>query len=1258
MAASDRPVKMVSESARERETFKYYPSLLSAPRYDDNDPPIPNSKLATSSSTILTALAQLGVCQTGAARSLISLFDHGYQYVIAEATPTLPLVPSLGHEGREDELWFCGTTIPRKSSLCEYALCAPPEAGDNSAELPLLKADDLAADRRFSDKLQCQLSRRARFYAAVPIRTRRGINIGVFCVLSPVVLETWTDRHTQIMRNISRAVMEHLEAERLASAHRRSERMTRGLGSFVEGKATISGWLYGPNPGAFEDNAKFEGALNANQQFVQNQQDDLENMMVDDMQNGAAPGSPSLQPMDTNDWTPEQAVPSSSDTPKQNGISTNSVADRDGNTDLTTEITIDEIFSKAANIIRESIEVEGCVFLDATKGSFGALTTQLRTDDSAASATQSPSTSSSDDGPMRTSVQASTTRSCQVLGYSTTDFSSIDGADALSIHGTMPKKFLSTLLRRYPRGKIFNFDRIGELQSSDSSEDDPNFQAPMDGGKTTKQGDLHANAPNVRRKNSAQPWAQKQEGYTMLKIFPGARSIAFVPIWDSKKERWSAGALVYTYAPSRIFTVEGELSFLRAFGMLAMTQVLRLDTALAEKAKSDTLSSLSHELRSPLHGIVLGIELMEDTQLDVFQGNITHTIETCCRTLVDTVDHLLDFSKINNLMGKPMKHKHSNAARGLRKKSIKSVEAGMKSLYSVVRLDALAEEVVESVFTGYNFQHISIAQLAKERTSSDTDVRAIRRLDAIRAMEDLDPSRIGSGELQVKFEDTSILLWIDPSCSWTFYAQAGAIRRIIMNLFGNALKYTSRGTIRVMLRQATSKIKYGNDERMVVISVADTGRGISEDYLRNGLFKPFSQENHLAPGTGLGLSLVKKLTNLMQGRVSIKSQVGIGTTVSVVLPLEPMSTTPPPNAPVVTLDDDHRFREQLQQLRGLRIRLRGFDDNGISVPNPIQDRYASGVEVTVRTTVMSICRDWLQMEILSDSQAEELVPDLVLWSEGELRRSEAMAEPRPVAPCIVMCANALTAYQQTISSNTREKPGFFEFISQPVTPRKLANVLTLTFQQWLDHQPIETPDTEFHPAVSADWPQPLFGRSTSYDFSVAATDFHTRIDSFAVNPSRRLSPAQQTLTGETSTPPVLEANSPAPSEHSSRFLLVDDNHINLKILASYMKKLGKPYMTATNGLEAVESYRREPDRYTCIFMDISMPVMDGFTATRRIRDFETENNFAPVTILALSGLASATAQQEAFGSGIDLFLTKPVKLKELGSILRMRGIIQ
>lgn len=99
---------------------------------------------------------------------------------------------------------------------------------------------------------------------------------------------------------------------------------------------------------------------------------------------------------------------------------------------------------------------------------------------------------------------------------------------------------------------------------------------------------------------------------------------------------------------------------------------------------------------------------------------------------------------------------------------------------------------------------------------------------------------------------------------------------------------------------------------------------------------------------------------------------------------------------------------------------------------------------------------------------------------------------------------------------------------------------------------------------------------------------------------------------------------------------------------------------AENGLEAVNRFAEREEGYDIIFMDISMPVLDGFGATRQIRNIEEkrrqklgagEEARTPALVIALTGLASSRDQDEAFKSGVDLFLTKPVAFKEVGKLL-------
>lgn len=100
-----------------------------------------------------------------------------------------------------------------------------------------------------------------------------------------------------------------------------------------------------------------------------------------------------------------------------------------------------------------------------------------------------------------------------------------------------------------------------------------------------------------------------------------------------------------------------------------------------------------------------------------------------------------------------------------------------------------------------------------------------------------------------------------------------------------------------------------------------------------------------------------------------------------------------------------------------------------------------------------------------------------------------------------------------------------------------------------------------------------------------------------------------------------------------------------------MTRLAQDHVGATNGHEALEAYKAASSKFDIIFMDLQMPTMDGLEATREIRRYEHEMGLVPAAVVALTGAASMSARQEAFSSGMDLFLTKPVAMKVLKEVL-------
>ena len=135
----------------------------------------------------------------------------------------------------------------------------------------------------------------------------------------------------------------------------------------------------------------------------------------------------------------------------------------------------------------------------------------------------------------------------------------------------------------------------------------------------------------------------------------------------------------YTINKSKQFLEGYELQFLRAIGVIILSAVLRRRMVLADKAKSILISSVSHELRTPLHGILAAAELLSDTELDADQTSFLKTVQTCGNSLIETVDHVLDFTKL------------SGSTRG---------HSGSRIKASSVTLAHLVEQTVEGCWIG------------------------------------------------------------------------------------------------------------------------------------------------------------------------------------------------------------------------------------------------------------------------------------------------------------------------------------------------------------------------------------------------------------------------------------------------------------------------------------------------------------------------------------------------------------------------------
>ncbi|KAG8159802.1 hypothetical protein KVR01_010439 [Diaporthe batatas] len=1258
--------------------------------------------------------------------------------------------PSSEQDVGDDSLWLCGTAIPRSFGICEHVLVSSaspsvdgsPEAeADSSAadELPVSVVPDLAADGRFHNRPYIHGSPYNRFYAGVPIRTPGpdGINIGVYCIFDTTPRpEGLTSDDIKFMRDMSRTIMGYLEYRGSYGKYQKSERMVRGMGNFVEGSDSLDPALEGPTRGlgrSSKRTSRLVISADISTERVKRKEEipakregppllpirtaATANVGDEEALISSGPRSPAVSTTEASptggkaspllgprgmtvsanagskaSWSLAPDDSSRSSTPRPD--SRHSAASTSTQQPAVAQVSSADlqlaessrVFAKAANIIRQSVEVDGVLFLDATVRSFGGLVGQQNNDTSG----RKVSTvgldninylSNDEDATSQTQSAGRREDYCNVLGYSTTQGSTIGGDRSPWQFEGLRDRNLQRLLRRYPQGKIFNFDADGSVIQTASARD-PNAATPgmplKRPASPTRQWsrdsqdpeDIHLAATSAQKTATTQKrWSPAQ---AVVNLFPGARSVVLIPLWDGQKKRWSAGGFVWTRNPTRVFTTDGTVTFLRVFGLSIMAELYRLNTKAEETIKSNILGSISHELRSPLHGLVGAVELLHDSKLDSVQQNVLNIIETSGKTLVDTINHLLDYSKINSFIENDradMGKKNSVLGKVNAHPGERSEQGKTRTQTLPVELDCLVEEVVESVLAGYSHERMS----AQRSLRDDLEYTRSQR-----------PS---TGAVDPSQERVQIFLDIEKSTSWRFDTHPGAFRRIVMNLFGNSLKFTRSGLIKVSLTQEAAKPYQHNVGATILLTVSDSGKGISEDYIQNHLFTPFCQEDNFAPGTGLGLSLVRQITVNLGGEIKVASQVGRGTTITVSLPLPFTGDAPVPGDPT-------GFREAVQTLRGRKVLLRGFES-----PDSEENRHSSTALQEMGKLVESqahflesTCRDWLSMEVLDPSKppSQEQQPDLIIhhdsnvsFTDGERIAGEAECPVFFVCEALVATRN-FSYNLPDAASRIRT----FEFFAPPFGPRKLARALVHLLGMWTTKQeqaaqqlvPHHTTSVDVLPTSATKGTQvdsPVAGRRRAslvpereekegHGVTVVTSKRATVVAATATpktaaetDPTPLPTPPEESTLGGTvavMTPVVERANPMETAVKPASVLIVDDNAINLKILSAYMKKLKRPYVTAINGLESSEKYAHCPSDYCCILTDISMPVMDGLESARRIRQHERANRLDQTPIIALTGLAGAGIQQDAVASGIDMFLTRPVTLKRLVEALESVGL--
>ncbi|KAF4615723.1 hypothetical protein G7Y89_g15265 [Cudoniella acicularis] len=1294
------------------------------------------SSKVSSPDTALTAFCQLVTWRTGAQRAMIGVIDAETQYFIAESTRTVDLIDTAKH-APGDDIWMGCSSVSKAGKLCERTIAVEPT---KTGEYPSFVVNDLTKDDRFNQLPFVTGPPNLRFYGGVPLITKRGIAIGSLFIVDDRVRNGLSKEDVHFMGTMAITIMKHFEMSREVEEHRRGMKMSRGLASFVEGRAELA---EADVDAEDTEGANIAGQFETESDIVRTKLKSVHRDSITSAVSSAASIDRREREYATNMVRAEEAIRDAPDTPSRRpefssesqgtsraSIGTASVttwslpsADKTGSSPgsaLSQESSQRRLCSRAANLIRETFEVDGgCLFYDTqtgfgsdVQGSLGG--SPLNPEDSqpeSQPASGDEHFSSGETPDLREHAlpaipnippaspgikgQATFSRSStmskkpvEILGFSTPSASSIHGDElpGKQVFKPLDEKALHTLLRRYPRGKLWTFDSHGGVSSSSEEE----LFRP------TSKDPIQRNNENMRRK--ARKAKTKSDARFLSKYFPGVRQLLFVPLWDAGRSRWLSGCFVWSTEVTRILSKQSELSFLTAFGNSVMAEWSRIDTEIANQKKGDFIGSISHELRSPLHGILASAEFLSDEVNSTFEMSMVETISSCGRTLLDTINHVLDFSKINHFERTWQKSKRGRRSFG-GAITPKPSDLPMINLYADVDVSVVCEEVVEGVYAGHIFQSGTAANFDMVRDSREKMAIQSKNSSSLEAV-------LGTEALEK--QEVTLIFDVDIQ-NYQFTTQPGAFRRVVMNLIGNALKYTSHGYVRLNLTASPmddfQDVESGEiiPRAMVVLTVTDTGKGISPDFLRSKLFTPFAQENSLSSGTGLGLAIVKSIVNILEGDITIESEVGRGTQVRVSLPLlrgmpkfpDSVST----NTPNSIASIPRELEDPLSKLRacviGQKVSLHGFDIESV---DPMVQRGAR----YLKASVTNFLTNWFGMQVVSFGQKASIIVSNEADSAtvSQLIRQSTTTQRTP--SIIVLCSHSSRAERLPSPISGKFKIGY---VTKPVGPVKLGKAIAQCFEgsspstpglldgpsidsndlsnvfeemtlspkgaEMLDNSRMAADSDNARKAIESPTPNALVEKGAEFPFPTSDNKpLLPKVKSMlgikdALGPVVAIEsvPTSEVLTTmEIPKTKQIEAASVS-QQKSPSFLLVDDNAINLTLLSTSMSKRKHEVIDqAMDGLAAVKKFQEREQGYDIIFMDISMPLLDGFGATKEIRaieesrkkaveDKESKTGFTPALVIAITGLASSDDQARAAAVGVDLFLTKPVSFRDVKKML-------
>ena len=406
-------------------------------------------------------------------------------------------------------------------------------------------------------------------------------------------------------------------------------------------------------------------------------------------------------------------------------------------------------------------------------------------------------------------------------------------------------------------------------------------------------------------------------------------------------------------------------------------------------------------------------------------------------------------------------------------------------------------------------------------------------------------------------KNIELIYSVDNNITTLLNSDTGKIRQILINLLGNAIKFTEKGYVFLEIK----RLKEDNDSFDLEFSIKDTGIGIKKDTI-SALLLPFDGDENLYTkgqyGNGLGLTITKNLLDILGTKLNIESKVGEGS----------------------------RFFFSINIKKSKKKnQLITYDFKHLSV------LYIHNLDLN-RTLIKKVLED---------------AGITVFTAESSLKAFDILKSSFEIP--IILLDMAVHEFDSIeIAKNIREKCGKEKEILF-LTPLNLKDRLDEINNLGVQHFLLK----------------PLKSNELLKKIGELSLEFNNTILN-EKKETKKTSKIQKTI------------------------FIIEDNYINLNLAIKIIEKLGDfRIIKANNGIEAIEMYKKEnPD---LIFLDIQMPVMNGFDAFEEIKAIAKEKNILMPKVIALTAYDSEKDKEKCRNCGMDDFVSKPFTIEHMKLVL-------